>query len=481
MGRGVVPGGHPLLVTKARGPALGGADLVVVVGTPLDFRLGYGVFGGKDGADAGPGRAPRRLPRPGLAARRAGRRPRAGDLTRGPRRASSPRSSSSRPQARLVRLGQRPPGRRRRGRSSATPRCCGAEADPIHPARIYGELVPRLADDAVVIGDGGDFVQLRRQVRRAEAPRRLARPRPLRLPRRRPRRGHRRPDRAAVRAGGAAARRRRRRLLADGRRHPGPARPAGRHGDGQQLRVGPGEGPDADALRLRRRRRPRRRTPATTRWCAALGGGGETVTDPERDRPGAGPRVRRRACPTWSTSSPTSTRPTRAAPSASDRCIDPAGRGPTSSPRSARSPWTAYERVHRRPARTTTAQPCATPPAATARPSCGSPMDDDELVGTVTYCPLGSPWREMAVRRRGRVPDARRRPGGARPRRRRGAGPALRGPGPADGATRMVLSTPRRDDRGPPHLRTARLRRAPGAGLVPACPTSRLVASPRHL
>jgi len=34
----------------------------------------------------------------------------------------------------------------------------GATADPIHPARIYGELVPRLAEDAVVIGDGGDFV-----------------------------------------------------------------------------------------------------------------------------------------------------------------------------------------------------------------------------------------------------------------------------------------------------------------------------------
>ncbi|HEU5455070.1 MAG TPA: thiamine pyrophosphate-binding protein, partial [Nocardioides sp.] len=37
MGRGLVPGGHPLLVTKARGPALGGSDLVIVVGTPLDF------------------------------------------------------------------------------------------------------------------------------------------------------------------------------------------------------------------------------------------------------------------------------------------------------------------------------------------------------------------------------------------------------------------------------------------------------------
>jgi len=34
----------------------------------------------------------------------------------------------------------------------------GSDRDPIHPARIYGELLPRLADDAVVIGDGGDFV-----------------------------------------------------------------------------------------------------------------------------------------------------------------------------------------------------------------------------------------------------------------------------------------------------------------------------------
>ena len=50
MGRGVVPGGHPLLVTKARGQAFGTCDLAIVVGTPLDFRLAYGVFGGKDEA-----------------------------------------------------------------------------------------------------------------------------------------------------------------------------------------------------------------------------------------------------------------------------------------------------------------------------------------------------------------------------------------------------------------------------------------------
>ncbi|MGA9343906.1 MAG: thiamine pyrophosphate-binding protein, partial [Nocardioidaceae bacterium] len=49
MGRGIVPGGHPLLVTKARSVAFGQCDLAVVAGTPLDFRLGYGVFGGKEG------------------------------------------------------------------------------------------------------------------------------------------------------------------------------------------------------------------------------------------------------------------------------------------------------------------------------------------------------------------------------------------------------------------------------------------------
>ena len=33
-----------------------------------------------------------------------------------------------------------------------------SEASPIHPMRIYGELARMLDDDAVVIGDGGDFV-----------------------------------------------------------------------------------------------------------------------------------------------------------------------------------------------------------------------------------------------------------------------------------------------------------------------------------
>jgi acetolactate synthase-1/2/3 large subunit len=41
-GRGSLPGRHPLAFAQARGFALGQADLVLVLGTPLDFRLGYG-------------------------------------------------------------------------------------------------------------------------------------------------------------------------------------------------------------------------------------------------------------------------------------------------------------------------------------------------------------------------------------------------------------------------------------------------------
>lgn len=66
-GRGILPAGHDLLVTRARSTALGEADLVIVAGTPLDFRLGYGEFGGKGGTPAPasctsptpPGRSPR--------------------------------------------------------------------------------------------------------------------------------------------------------------------------------------------------------------------------------------------------------------------------------------------------------------------------------------------------------------------------------------------------------------------------------------
>ena len=48
MGRGCIPADHELAFSRTRGSALKGADVAVIVGVPLDFRLG---FGGAIGAD----------------------------------------------------------------------------------------------------------------------------------------------------------------------------------------------------------------------------------------------------------------------------------------------------------------------------------------------------------------------------------------------------------------------------------------------
>ncbi len=127
----------------------------MVVGTPLDFRLGYGVFGGKDGAIAA--QVVHIADSPAQVAGHAGLAASAsGDL------GTVFRSLGDE----LDQVVRRPDWsawttRLRDAVAAGAARdaeLLGAEADPIHPARIYGELVPRLADDAVVIGDGGDFV-----------------------------------------------------------------------------------------------------------------------------------------------------------------------------------------------------------------------------------------------------------------------------------------------------------------------------------
>jgi acetolactate synthase I/II/III large subunit len=135
MGRGVVPGGHPLLVTKARGTAFGTCDLAVVVGTPLDFRLGYGVFGGKQGAP--PARVVHLADSPGQVSRHAELAASAsGDLT----------LVLDGVLAAVERQPHRPDrsgwvGDLRDAMAAAVRRdteLLRSEADPIHPARVYG-------------------------------------------------------------------------------------------------------------------------------------------------------------------------------------------------------------------------------------------------------------------------------------------------------------------------------------------------------
>ena len=152
--RGILPAGHELLMTRARSAAFGEADLVIVVGTPLDFRLGYGEFGGRDGApralvvhvaDAASQLAthvPLAASAAGdLAAFFTGLAGRAGRIEA----AWAPDWLDRLREARDAALAADGP-------------LMASEADPIHPMRIYGELARVLDDDAVVIGDGGDFV-----------------------------------------------------------------------------------------------------------------------------------------------------------------------------------------------------------------------------------------------------------------------------------------------------------------------------------
>jgi acetolactate synthase I/II/III large subunit len=153
-GRGILPAGHPLLVTRARAVAFGEADLVIVAGAPLDFRLGYGKFGGKNGtppaqvvhlADAADQLATH-LELAGSAA---------GDLAQIFTVLADAAGQGSRHWREdwLPRL------------QAATTAAIAADtarlhsdAQPIHPLRIYGELAGLLEPDAVIIGDGGDFV-----------------------------------------------------------------------------------------------------------------------------------------------------------------------------------------------------------------------------------------------------------------------------------------------------------------------------------
>lgn len=153
MGRGILPSGHPLLVSRARSTAFKQADLVLVVGTPLDFRLGFGTFGGGDGAPAARvvhvTDAPSQLStHVELTARIAG------DLT------VVLDAILAQPSLELRMDGGWAP-RLREEAVAATARDAAlltSDSDPIHPARIYGELNRALDDDAVIIGDGGDFV-----------------------------------------------------------------------------------------------------------------------------------------------------------------------------------------------------------------------------------------------------------------------------------------------------------------------------------
>lgn len=151
-GRGVLPGSHPLLATRARGVALGQADLVVVVGTSLDFRLNHGLFGGKDGAPLA--RVAHITDAPDqLAGHLSLAASAAGDLTTVLRTLGN----DAKPGADVAEWRAHVQAANAAATQDDTA-VLTAETAPIHPGRIYGELRATLDSDAILIGDGGDFV-----------------------------------------------------------------------------------------------------------------------------------------------------------------------------------------------------------------------------------------------------------------------------------------------------------------------------------
>ena len=144
MGRGCLPADHDFCFSRARSLALKSADLVIVIGTPLDFRLGFGRFGDAKTihvADSEEGIG--RHAEPDAAVW--------GDLRRiiGELNDVAPRDRS----AWIETLTEEESSRRRADEADLN-----SDEYPIHPARVYGVLREKLDRDAIVAGDGGDFV-----------------------------------------------------------------------------------------------------------------------------------------------------------------------------------------------------------------------------------------------------------------------------------------------------------------------------------
>jgi acetolactate synthase-1/2/3 large subunit len=149
LARGCVPADHELFFSRVRGQALRGADVALVIGVPMDFRLGFGGSFGEDTEIVAIDVAEpqRRHPRE-VAAELYG------DLTQtlaGLHSAVGARALASEPWIAQLRAAESE--RREAERVELED-----DRAPLHPMRLYAELGAMLDRDAIVIGDGGDYV-----------------------------------------------------------------------------------------------------------------------------------------------------------------------------------------------------------------------------------------------------------------------------------------------------------------------------------
>src|SRR6266536_3353219 len=151
MARGMLPPDHGLFASRARGTALGEADLVLVVGVPLDFRLNFGrppvvredariVYVDVDDF---------RKHRPAAGALYGDLRAALAGLAGAAGAVGAPTGREAWVE-RVVAAG--------RDAEARDAELAAAGGSPVHPARLVAE-VDRFCDpDAILVGDGGDFV-----------------------------------------------------------------------------------------------------------------------------------------------------------------------------------------------------------------------------------------------------------------------------------------------------------------------------------
>jgi acetolactate synthase-1/2/3 large subunit len=148
LARGCVPADHELFFSRARGTALKGADVALVAGVPMDFRLGFGQAFGEEAQIVVLDRAEpaREHPRTVAAELYGALGPALDALREGARGGAG--SGAWLRQLRDL----------ERERREAEAAELADDRAPLHPMRVYRELGELLDRDAVVIGDGGDFV-----------------------------------------------------------------------------------------------------------------------------------------------------------------------------------------------------------------------------------------------------------------------------------------------------------------------------------
>jgi thiamine pyrophosphate-dependent acetolactate synthase large subunit-like protein len=149
LGRGCLPADHELAFSRARGAGLGGADVALVIGVPLDFRLGFGASIAEEASlirlDVAPNElTANRAPQVDLVGDVAASLAAIREALGSPARRTDPWLTQLRKveeEKRAVEQSELDDGR-----------------SPLHPVRVYKELGEVLERDAIVVGDGGDFV-----------------------------------------------------------------------------------------------------------------------------------------------------------------------------------------------------------------------------------------------------------------------------------------------------------------------------------